>query len=58
MDVLEAGLGKNARFSAGYREDLLGGVNVLEGEGMVLVPYYAWANREVGKMNVWFKGKE
>jgi DUF1680 family protein len=28
---------------------------MLEGNGLRLIPYYAWANREVGKMNVWFK---
>jgi DUF1680 family protein len=20
-----------------------------------MVPYYTWANREIGKMNVWFR---
>jgi DUF1680 family protein len=28
---------------------------MLKGEEINLIPYYAWANREVGKMNVWFK---
>ncbi len=37
------------------KPDLLGGVNMLEGEGLHLVPYYSWANRGEGKMNVWFK---
>ena len=34
------------------------GVNILEGEELTLIPYYAWANREVGKMNVWFNQKQ
>jgi DUF1680 family protein len=55
VDVIETGLDLNAVFTAEYREDILGGVNVLEGEDFALVPYYAWANRDVGKMNVWFK---
>ena len=54
-DVLEASIGTSSVFKARYDPGLLEGVNVLEGEGMTLVPYYAWANREVGKMNVWFR---
>jgi len=33
---------------------LLGGVYMLHGEELNLIPYYAWAHRKVGKMNVWF----
>jgi len=54
-DVLEAAVDQSTRFSARYDRDLLGGVTVLEGDGLVLVPYYSWANREIGDMNVWFK---
>jgi DUF1680 family protein len=54
VDVLTARISRDAKFIRRYRQDLLGGVNVLEGEGMKLIPYYAWANREIGKMNVWF----
>lgn len=54
-DVLEAMVNRDSRFEAHFNTGLLEGVNVLEGEGLKLVPYYAWANREVGKMNVWFK---
>ena len=53
-DVLEAKVERDSRFEAHFNPGLLGGVNVLEGEGLKLVPYYAWANREMGKMNVWF----
>jgi DUF1680 family protein len=56
VDVLEAGLSADSEFEAHFRQDLLGGVNVLAGEGLNLIPYYAWANREVGQMNVWFHG--
>jgi uncharacterized protein len=35
------------------RSDLLGGVTVLRGEGITLIPYYAWANRGKGEMMVW-----
>jgi DUF1680 family protein len=54
-DVLEASLSAGSRFERQFIPGLLGGVTVLRGEGLGLIPYYAWANREVGKMNVWFK---
>ena len=54
-DVLEAELSSNSGFEAQFDPGLLGGVNMLRGEELSLIPYYAWANREVGKMNVWFK---
>ncbi len=53
-DVLEAMISADSRFEAQFSPDLLGGVNMLKGEEISLIPYYAWANREVGKMNVWF----
>jgi DUF1680 family protein len=58
QDVLEAKVSDNSTFLAKYSPDLLGGVNLLEGENLKLIPYYAWANREVGKMNVWFYAGE
>jgi DUF1680 family protein len=33
--------------------DLLGGVNVIKGKSITLVPYYAWDNRAAGEMAVW-----
>ena len=57
VDVLEARIGIDSEFEAQFLPELLGGVNVLKGEEITLIPYYAWANREVGKMNVWFKDK-
>ena len=55
VDVLDAGIDAGSAFDAGFDPHLLGGVNILRGKDLVLIPYYAWANREVGKMNVWFK---
>ena len=57
-DVLEAMINMDTRFRAHFAPGLLGGVNVLEGDGLCLVPYYSWANREVGKMNVWFNSDQ
>ena len=57
VDVLEAEISESNQFSAKFRPELLGGVNMLEGKDLNLVPYYAWANRGAGKMNVWFNEK-
>ena len=57
VDVLEARINADSRFDAQFNPLLLGGVNMLKGEEINLIPYYAWANREVGKMNVWFNYK-
>jgi len=54
IDVLDARIKSNPDFKEHFNPELLGGVNMLEGEGLRLVPYYAWANRDIGKMNVWF----
>jgi DUF1680 family protein len=54
-DVLEAQIHPDSTFTATFYPELLGGVNMLEGDGIRLVPYYAWANRGAGKMNVWFQ---
>jgi len=52
---------------ARYRPDLLGGVVVVTGTaescrdsggGVMLIPYYAWANRGEGKMAVWLPNKD
>jgi DUF1680 family protein len=58
VDVLEAEISFDSPFEARYTPGLLEGVNILEGEELTLIPYYAWANREVGKMNVWFNQKQ
>jgi DUF1680 family protein len=46
-----------------YRPDLLGGVTVLigkeeNGKPCLLIPYYAWDNREEGFMQVWIREVE
>lgn len=41
--------------SAEHRDDLLGGLTVISGEGFMAIPYYAWAHRGVGEMAVWFR---
>ena len=53
-DVLLAEMDRESEFVTVFKPDLLGGVNMLEGRELKLIPYYAWANRGAGKMNVWF----
>jgi len=42
-----------ASLSAEFRPDLLNGVAVIKGEGILAVPYHVWANRGPGQMLVW-----
>lgn len=49
------------QFTAQYQPDLLHGVTILKGNSntqpVVAIPYYAWANRGAGEMQVWFPVK-
>src|SRR5579862_7381685 len=38
---------------AEFRKDLLNGVTVITGSNFTAIPYYGWANRGMGEMNVW-----
>lgn len=38
--------------------NLLGGVNTISNADFKAIPYYAWSNRGVGKMEVWIPAKE
>ena len=51
----EKSLAKGAELTAKFEPELLGGVVTLEGEGIKLIPYYAWDNRKPGAMVVWMK---
>ena len=59
-------LPRAAEMKAKHRNDLLGGVTVLEGEALAeggnpvkvtAIPYYAWQNRNKGAMTVWIPEK-
>ncbi len=56
----------DAVLKAEHRADLLGGVTVLTGKvglqsgdeaAITAIPYYAWANRQLGPMRVWLNRK-
>ena len=61
----EISIRSDAKFAASYHSDLLRGINVLTGVGVVqtggaereleikLVPYYSWSNRGPSAMSVW-----
>jgi hypothetical protein len=63
--VLDLAIPDAARLTSEFRPDLLNGVVVLKGPAaagtngrdVVLIPYYAWANRGSGEMRVWFPRK-
>jgi DUF1680 family protein len=90
-DLRDVALPRDSQLTASYRDDVLGGVFTLDGQGTVevpdvgwdghlyrtarsnrtplisgessrteavpltFVPYYAWANREPGRMQVWVR---
>jgi DUF1680 family protein len=59
--VRKMALPKSAELTAEHRPDLLGGVTVIRGQGLVdgkpvaftAIPYYAWQNRGKAEMTVW-----
>ncbi|MBT5186625.1 MAG: glycoside hydrolase family 127 protein [Kordiimonadaceae bacterium] len=58
LDFAKFELQPNTELRAYHRQDLLGGVTVIEGNAdqqkITAIPYYAWANRSEGSMTVWF----
>ncbi|MDD4033386.1 MAG: glycoside hydrolase family 127 protein, partial [Bacteroidales bacterium] len=63
--LTEAEISAQSEFSVEKRNDLLNGVISLvkkpavKGQSsLVLIPYYAWSNRGVGQMKVWFPLKK
>ena len=56
-----AGINSQTRFTDKFMPDLLGGVAEITAETpagpLHLIPYYAWDNREAGRMKVWIDEK-
>ena len=61
-EVLRLALPRDTDLRAAHRTELLGGVTVLQGEGLddqgrsvplTAIPYYAWTNRTKGPMTIW-----
>ena len=64
IDVHKVTLPRETALRAEQRDQLLGGVTVLQGQGLddqrrpipvTAIPYYAWANRVKGPMTVWLQ---
>ena len=48
--ALNLELADSTDLKAEHHPNLLEGITVIKGEGISLVPYYAWAHRDVGEM--------
>ena len=53
--VSDPHLPDDAPLTARHDPALLGGVTLIEGAGLTLVPYYAWSHRGEGEMGVWLE---
>jgi uncharacterized protein len=51
--VSEIKLPLDLRLAHEFRSDLLGGVEIIRGNGVTAIPYFAWNNRGKGEMEVW-----
>ena len=53
-DIDAIRVAEDEQFDTAFEKDLLGGiVSIKAAEGGNYIPYYAWDNREAGKMKVW-----
>lgn len=59
-NIADAALTAGTSYEVSEEKDLLGGVNTITAKeaGLKFIPYYAWDNREAGKMLVWVKYNE
>ncbi len=55
--ALDLALADDVRLAPERSGGLLGGVVVLRGGGLTLIPYYAWSHRGPGEMAVWLQRK-
>ena len=58
IDINEIQIQENIPFTVIHKDNLLGGINIIEGtiasgEKFVAIPYYAWNNRGPDKMLIW-----
>ena len=51
----DAALSREAVLTERFREDLFGGVPTIEADGLTLIPYCLWDNREPSGMAVWLR---
>jgi uncharacterized protein len=53
--ALELRLADNVALSTHQEKELFGGVTIIKGGGLTLIPYYAWSHRGEGEMTVWLE---
>ena len=53
VSVREAVLKDDEKLAAQFEPDLLNGVETIKAGRLKAIPYYAWANRGKGDMEVW-----
>jgi DUF1680 family protein len=53
IEVRNLVLANDEKLTAEFEPNLLNGVETIEGEHLKAIPYYAWANRGKGDMEVW-----
>jgi len=56
--VSNLAIAPKANFKPEFRKYLLNGVTVLNGSGLIAIPYFSWANRGKGEMTVWLPLKD
>jgi hypothetical protein len=55
VHVPDVVLPDNEKLTAQFEPDLLNGVEIIKGTRVTAIPYYAWANRGKGDMEVWIR---
>ncbi|HEX4121751.1 MAG TPA: glycoside hydrolase family 127 protein [Verrucomicrobiae bacterium] len=55
VHVPDVVLPDNEELTAQFEPDLLNGVETIKGRRVTAIPYYAWANRGKGDMEVWIR---
>lgn len=60
FDIFTTEIKENTPLTSIYKENFLGGLNLIEGiisssQKFVAIPYYAWNNRGPDKMQIWHK---
>ena len=57
FDVLDASISADAELTVESRPEMLYGLDLIKTGDLTLIPYYAWAHRGAGHMEVWIKEK-
>ncbi len=56
-DIDKTSIKADAVFKSEFKNDLLGGVEIVSSNDFIAIPYYVWNNRGANKMKVWIDEK-